>query len=319
MSNPAGLEVPLPINKLDLNLILNMPAGPEMDALVAREVMGYSVDFEEQPLANGDARRIWFIISGDGQLNRSKVPGFSTDIEAAWKVQRKMRSHGDALSLQHRNMVDNAPGSAIWTAWFGKPSDLAWATTPPLAICRAALLAVRGARTPAPAGKPVPANFFSIIEHELARIMGPIAGIMVDDKIAEFGESRDNFPDQRIDPFIKAISEEIADSSERAAFDAAMAEFSLPKRRGTQEPAGKPVPANFFSIIEHELARIMGPIAGIMVDDKIAEFGESRDNFPDQRIDPFIKAISEEIADSSERAAFDAAMAECSLPKRRKF
>ena len=61
--------------------------------------------------------------------------------------------------------------------------------------------------------------------------MGPIARIIVDEKIAEFGESRETFPDERVESFVKALSEEIADSSEKAAFTAAMAELLLPKRR----------------------------------------------------------------------------------------
>jgi hypothetical protein len=200
-----------------------------MDALVAKEVMGYSVDFEEWPSATGDAKRVWFIVSGESQLSRSRIPKFSTDIGVALKVGKKMRLLGDALSLQHRNMIDNAPGTAIWTAWFGRANDLAWATSPSLAICRAALLAVRSAKQPPK--KPVEGNLFSVVEHELAKVMGPIARIIVDDKVADFGESRDTFPEDRVDAFVKAVSEEIADSSERAAFTAAMGEFLLQRRQ----------------------------------------------------------------------------------------
>ena len=139
-----------------------------------------------------------------------------------------MRSRGDALSLQQRNMIDKAPGTAIWTAWFGRANDLAWATTPSLAICRAALLAVRSSKQPP--RKPVTGNLFAVIEHELARITGPIARIIMDEKIAEFGESRETFPEDRVESLVKALSEEIADSPERAAFTAAMAEFLLPKQ-----------------------------------------------------------------------------------------
>jgi hypothetical protein len=226
-SNPVAGEGALSTSNLDLNVILNMPAGPEMDALVAKEVMGYAVDFEEWPSAGGDAKRVWFIVPGEKQISRSRIPNFSTDIETAWKVGKKMQSRGDTLSLQHRNMVDNAPGTAIWTAWFGKANDLAWATTPSLAICRAALLAVRTSKQPSK--KPVAGNLFSVVEHELAKAMGPIARIIVDDKIADFGASKETFPEDRVDAFIKAVSEEIAASSERAAFTAAMAEFLLSK------------------------------------------------------------------------------------------
>jgi hypothetical protein len=105
--------------------------------------------------------------------------------------------------------------------------DLAWAGTPSLAICRAALLAFRNSKQLLPR-KQVAGNLFSVIEHELAKAMGPIARIIVDDKIAEFGESMDSFPENRVDSFVKAISEEIADNSEKAIFTRAMAEFLRP-------------------------------------------------------------------------------------------
>ncbi len=308
-------EGTLSINKLDLNVILNMPAGPEMDALVAKEVMGYSVDFEEWASGNGDSKRVWFITSDDNQPNRSKIPKFSTDINDAWKIGKKMRDSGNALSLQHRNMVENAPGTAIWTAWFGRANDLAWATTPQLAICRAALLAIRSIGQPQT--KTINGNFFPIIEHELAKIMGPIAPVIVNDKIAEFGESRDRFPVNRLDSFVKALTGEIVDDDGRAAFASAMAEFLVPKRWGAKQPHPA-VPDDAFSTIEHELAKIMGPIAPIIVNDKIAEFGQSRDRFPGDRLDSFLKALGDEISDAGARAAFAAAMADKLLSARRK-
>jgi hypothetical protein len=289
-----------------------MPPGPEMDALVAKEVMGYSVDFEEDPSAGSEAHRVWFIMTEDDRLNRSAIPRYSTDIEAAWKVAKMIQSRGDALSLQHRGAAEGSAGTAIWTAWFGKAVDLAWAGTPSLAICRAALLAFRNRKEPP--RKQVTGSPFSVIEHELAKVMGPIARIIVDDKIAEFGESRDSFPAERMESFVNAISEEIADTSERAVFVRAMAGFHLQKLWNGKERQKKQVTGNLFSVIEHELAKVMGPIARIIVDDKIAEFGESRDSFPVDRVEPFIKAISEEIADTSERAMFAGAMAEFLRP-----
>ena len=219
----AAKEGALSIINLDLNVIVNMPAGPEMDALVAKEVMGHFVDFEEDHSTAGEPERVWYIVADGNRRKRLNIPKYSTDIEAAWKVAKKVQSGGDALSLQHRGMIEGATGTAIWTAWFGNAKDLAWAGTPCLAICRAALLTARNSKQPPK--KQVTGNLFSVIEHELAKVMGPIARILVDDKIAEFGESRDSFPEDRVEPFVKAISEEITDSSEKALFTGAMAEF----------------------------------------------------------------------------------------------
>ncbi|MGZ6220586.1 MAG: BC1872 family protein [Syntrophales bacterium] len=203
-----------------------------MDALVAKEVMGYSVDFEEDPSAGREANRVWFIVADDDPPNRSTIPKYSTDMEAAWKVAKKIESCGDALSLQHRGTTEGNTGTAIWTAWFGKTVDLAWAGSPSLAICRAALLAFRN-RKEQPR-KQVAGSPFSAIERELAKVMGPIAATIVDDKIAEFGATRDSFPADRMDSFVKAISEEIADKSERAMFTRAMTELLRQSRNGSK-------------------------------------------------------------------------------------
>jgi len=48
----------------------------------------------------------------------------------------KMRSRGEELSLHNENMVEDAPGTAAWTARFRKADEFATAATPSLAICR---------------------------------------------------------------------------------------------------------------------------------------------------------------------------------------
>ena len=209
-----------------------MPAGPEMEALVAKEVMGYTVEFQEGGSEGGRVERVWFIVADENQTGRPAIPKYSTDIRAAWKVARKLQSQGDALTLQRREMIDGAPGTAIWTAWLQKSKESGWAVTPPLAICRASLLAVRhNEQHPA---KQVTGNLFSVIELELAKVMGPIARVIVKEKIAEFGETRDSFPEDRVEPFVKAISEEIDDSSGKAMFTTAMADFLSKSSSGSQ-------------------------------------------------------------------------------------
>jgi hypothetical protein len=73
-------------------------------------------------------------------------------------------------------------------------------------------------------------NFFPMIENELKKVMGPIAPIIVDDKIADFGESRDAFPEERVQPFVQAIGEEIQDNSKRALFTKIVTEFLAQKQ-----------------------------------------------------------------------------------------
>jgi len=116
---------------------------------------------------------------------------------------------------------------------------------------------------------------------------------------------------------VKALGEEIADSSERASFTRATAEFLRRTHMESRQLLSKYVNGTFFSMIETELAKVMGPIAPIILQDKIAEFGEPRESFPEDQVEPFVKALGEEIADSSERASFARATEEL-LRRRRK-
>ncbi len=81
------------------------------------------------------------------------------------------------------------------------------------------------------ARKTVNGNFFPIIENELRKIMGPMAPIIIDDKIAEFGETREAFPEDQLPPFVQAITEEISDKTKRALFSKSMTEFIARKQK----------------------------------------------------------------------------------------
>jgi hypothetical protein len=74
-------------------------------------------------------------------------------------------------------------------------------------------------------------NFFPFLENELKRIMGPIATIIIDDKIADFGESRDAFREDLVSALLQSVAEEIGDDVKRASFTRAMAELVAQKLR----------------------------------------------------------------------------------------
>lgn len=210
------------------NRISCMAAGREMDALIAREVMGHRVEYEEDQRSAGEETRTWYIRTGQDGRDRSPVPGYSTDIEAVWRVAKKMKSRGDELLLECRRVIDNDPGADIWTASFRQADRFAMAGTPALAICRAALLTVP--RQEPPSIKPAETtDLVSVIEHELKRLLGPVATVIVDDKLAELGESRNCFPEDRIEPFVRALGEEITDGSKREQFSRAMAAYLTEK------------------------------------------------------------------------------------------
>jgi len=68
-------------------------------------------------------------------------------------------------------------------------------------------------------------NFFPMIENELKKVMGPIAGVIIDDKLGEFGRAKDSFPHDQTEPFVEALSEEIANAAKRKEFVKTMMDF----------------------------------------------------------------------------------------------
>jgi hypothetical protein len=95
--------------------ILNMPAGREMDVTIGYHVM----DLGAPP---------------------GVYPEYSTDIAAAWEVVEK----ANVSCIQQA--IGDTPDELLWFACCGDASTAcdteAFAETAPLAICRAALLAV---------------------------------------------------------------------------------------------------------------------------------------------------------------------------------
>lgn len=121
----------------------DLPAGPELDALVAERVLGWSnchigltyrkaMGIPPEMLAKQPPGRTigcaWQVVD------------YSQAIGCAWQVVEAMRSRGWLLSL-----LSESPHGGLWTAEFelgnrnifGPPSVGA-----PLAICRAALSAL---------------------------------------------------------------------------------------------------------------------------------------------------------------------------------
>ena len=94
--------------------ILNMPAGRELDRLVMEWVTEFTVD------------------------DNFHIPAYSTDIAAAWDVKGKI---GFPISLVESMLGGDFSCELLIDADAGKTVE-AIADTAPLAVCRAALLAV---------------------------------------------------------------------------------------------------------------------------------------------------------------------------------
>ena len=136
-----------------------MKAGQELDLLIASEVMCEEMPGDYEQAQDGRWMKEEPIFDSDGTYSRAYYlvewpPHYSTDIAAAWQVVEKLVETGHcpgllfdddgrwALSLE--GMQNCPPG--------GEPFDVCtsfyveagmWYDTAPLAICLAALKAVR--------------------------------------------------------------------------------------------------------------------------------------------------------------------------------
>lgn len=137
-----------------------LKAGRELDALVAEKVMGWrpmqggvSMEIGEKDDLWEDGSRKWYGKDGDPRPMRLlPSPKFSTDIAAAWLVVEKLIARGDEFTLE-RISLDKVWRAKVYPftkdkgwaggGYFTSSNDVAVnAKTAPLAICRAALLAV---------------------------------------------------------------------------------------------------------------------------------------------------------------------------------
>jgi len=84
-----------------------------------------------------------------------------------------------------------------------------------------------------PIGKKlVNADFFPAIEKELKRAMGPVAPLIIEDKLEEFKETGSSFPQDRAEMFIEALSDEIPNPQKRMDFINVAMEFLSPEKKG---------------------------------------------------------------------------------------
>jgi hypothetical protein len=70
------------------------------------------------------------------------------------------------------------------------------------------------------------------------------------------------------------------------------------------------VDGTFFAQMEHELTKILGPIATMIMDDEVAALGAAADSFPRDRVAELVEKTSAEITDEGKRASFQQTMLE---------
>jgi len=111
--------------------ILKMEAGRELDVLVARILFGNLPFIQKRKrAAKKDYYSIWAVKTKSGGYG--KLPFYSTDIAAAWQIAEKLQEFYPCLWKE----------DGYWECLFAVEYATATADTAPLAICRAALLAM---------------------------------------------------------------------------------------------------------------------------------------------------------------------------------
>lgn len=79
---------------------------------------------------------------------------------------------------------------------------------------------------------------------------------------------------------------------------------------GAPQPTQATVDATFFEQLSLELARAIGPLASVILEDAIAALGEKPESFPRERLADLVERVSEEIPDPTRRLRFQQAMLE---------
>ena len=77
---------------------------------------------------------------------------------------------------------------------------------------------------------------------------------------------------------------------------------------GSAAPVNPNVDATFFDEVTRELARAIGPLAGIIIEEEITALGEKRESFPRDRIAELIERVSEQVHDPNKRVRFQQVM-----------
>lgn len=128
-----------------------MPAGHEMDALVAERVMGWT---REECIIDGQSLGLWFRKPGTtGERGLfSGCPHYSTDIKDAWAIVEKLRDMWTEATEGVSGFYDDFPrpfNDGVFFEYLHRCADRRWPWAflyvTPVNICRAALRAMEAA------------------------------------------------------------------------------------------------------------------------------------------------------------------------------
>jgi hypothetical protein len=77
-----------------------------------------------------------------------------------------------------------------------------------------------------------------------------------------------------------------------------------------QSPAGPTVNGTFFSQVERELTRLIGPMAAFVLEEQVTALGYTREAFPRDKAQQLVERLAAEIEDEDKRPRFQQAALE---------
>ena len=157
--------------------------------------------------------------------------------------------------------------------------------------------------------------------------MGPMAPIVLREHVRSLGADSGSLLKGKLAAWAKELGKEIADEEQRASFNKELLEeiekLATPangvpsgpsrtqgsggaKPMAKKETAGTP---ELLQIISAKLSDAMGPMAPLVLRERIAALGEAPESFPRTKLEELIVQVSVEIFDESTRRNFQMEMA----------
>jgi hypothetical protein len=82
--------------------------------------------------------------------------------------------------------------------------------------------------------KPVSENFLPIVETELKRVIGPMAPLIMNDKLSDLNETKDSLGQDQALSFVEKLCEEITNDSKKKEFLRIMTDFLSAEKKGVE-------------------------------------------------------------------------------------
>jgi len=81
---------------------------------------------------------------------------------------------------------------------------------------------------------PVLENFMPTVETELKKVIGPLAPLIISDKLSDLGETKESLDQSQALSFVEKLGEEISNDSKKKEFLRIMTDFMSAEKKGTE-------------------------------------------------------------------------------------